>query len=173
MAPADRGACTGIDISSLANSSSISGGEKDCLMAAATGKADVSDPEVQVAAITLYNTKSSGWEKAVEKALKQRNVGNSPLLNFAGIKTAYDGRKYARVVKRSTIVWRNLKKGYNLSANDMTFVTEFACRSALQLHLMQRPDPAGFTWCERWQSRLSKAGGSTGEVDDILDQLED
>jgi len=171
--PSDRGSCDGIDISALEQRSDLSGAERKCLMDASTGKADVSSPEVQVAAITLYNTKSSGWKKAVESALKQKNLKNAPQLNFAGIKTAYDSNKYSRVIRRSTVVWKNRGKGYQLSAKDLTFVTEFACRSALQLHLMQRSDPAGFVWCERWQSRLSKSGDPTAEVDDILYHLED
>ena len=167
------GSCKGIDIGALDNKGSLSDAEKTCLMDAARGKAEASDPDIQVAVIVLFNQKVPGWQKAVEAALSRKNLANAPNLNFAGIKPAYDGAKYATVIKRSDVVWRNLKKGYALSGEQRTFLSEFACRSALQLHLMQKPNDRGFDWCERWRSRLSKSGGSTAEVDDILDQLED
>jgi len=167
------GSCAGIDIPSLEDKGSLSGAEKSCLMDAAAGKVGASDPDIQIAVITLYNQKAPGWQKAVESALSRKNLANAPNLNLAGIKPAYDGKKYGTVIKRSDVVWRNLNKGYALSAEQRTFLAEFACRSALQLHLMQKPNSRGFDWCERWRSRLAKTGGSTSEVDDILDQLED
>ena len=167
------GSCAGIDIAALEDKSALSGAEKSCAMDAAMGRAGVSEPEVQVAVISLYNSKATGWQKAVEAALSRKNLANAPNLNLAGIKPAYDGKQYATVIKRADIVWRNLSKGYALSGEQRTFLTEFACRSALQLHLMQKPHSRGFDWCERWRSRVGKAGGSTSEVDDILDQLED
>ena len=170
---AESSACDGIDIGSLEQRSQISAAEKTCLMDAAMGKTGSTEPEIQVAVISLYNTRSSGWKKAVEASLKRKNLRNAPNLNFAGIKPAYDGSRYSTVIRRSNIVWRNLKKGYSLTPEHLTFVTEYACRSGLQLHLLQKPDPNGLDWCERWRSRLSKAGSSTAEVDDILDQLED
>jgi len=165
-------ACSGIDIVSLEQRSQISDAERTCLMDAAMGKTGNSDPEIQVAVISLYNTRSSGWKKAVEAALSRKNLSNAPNLNFAGIKPAYDTNRYGTVIHRSNIVWRNLKKGYSLTADHLTFVTEYACRSGLQLQLMQKPASDGLDWCERWRSRLSKAGASTAEVDDILDQLD-
>jgi hypothetical protein len=167
------GSCEGIDIADLDSRGSLTGAEKTCLMDAARGKAGASDPEIQIAVIVLFNQKVPGWQKSVEAALARRNLANAPNLNFAGIKPAYDGAKYGTVIKRADVVWRNLKKGYALSGEQRTFLSEFACRSALQLHLMQKPNDRGFDWCERWRSRVSKSGGSTSEVDDILDQLED
>jgi len=169
----NSGSCKGIDIPSLEQRSALSGAQKTCLMDAAMGKASASDPHIQVAVIALYNTRSAGWKKAVEAALSRKNLRNAPNLNFAGIKPAYDSNRYGTVIARGNIVWRNLKKGYALTAEHLTFVTEYSCRSGLQLHLMQKPSDNAFEWCERWRSRLSKAGGSTAEADDILDQLED
>ncbi len=172
-ASGSTGSCSGIDIASLEHKGTLSGADKGCLMDAASGKVGASGPEIQIAVITLYNQKIPGWQKAVETALSRKNLANAPNLNLAGIKPAYDGKKYGTVIKRSDVVWRNLKKGYALSGEQRTFLAEFACRSALQLHLMQKPNSRGFDWCERWRSRLTKSGGSTAEVDDILDQLED
>ena len=167
------GTCKGIDIAALEHKGALSGPDKACLMDAARGKVGATDPNIQIAVITLYNQKVPGWQKAVEAALSRKNLTNAPNLNLAGIKPAYDGKRYSTVIKRSDVVWRNLNKGYALSAEQRTFLAEFACRSALQLSLMQKPNSRGFDWCERWRSRLSKSGAPTSEVDDIIDQLED
>jgi len=143
-----------------------------CLVDVAMGSTSASDPDRQIAAITLYNDRSSGWPSAVEAALKRPALKNAPPLNFAGIKPAYDHGRYATVVARANNVWRNLDKGYQLSGSDKTFLSEFACRASGQLALQGKDSANGLDWCERWLSRASKDGQDTGPIQDLIDQLE-
>jgi len=164
--------CGGIVVKSLEGSSSLSPAETVCLQATAEGRTSATDPDVQVAAITLFNNRAGGWKGAVEAALKRPALGNAPPLNFAGIKPAYDQGRYSTVLKRSRTVWRNLDKGYQLSGKDRGFVVEFACRSAGQLALSGNPPDDGLDWCERWLDVAQRSGGAVGPIEDLISQLE-
>ena len=164
--------CGTIEVLSLEGKGSLSPAETVCLQATAEGRRSAPDPEIQVAAVTLYNTRAGGWPAAVEAALKRPALKNAPALSFAGIKPAYDQGRYSTVLRRTRTVWRNLDKGYQLSGSDKTFVTEFACRSAGQLALSGNPPDDGLDWCERWLDRAERAGQDTGPIENLIDQLE-
>lgn len=164
--------CGDVSVAELQGASKLSPADVLCLVDVAMGSTSASDPDRQIAAITLYNDKSSGWPSAVEAALKRPALKNAPPLNFAGIKPAYDNGRYGTVVARANNVWRNLDKGYQLSGKDKTFLTEFACRASGQLALQGKDPTNGLDWCERWLSRASKAGQDTGPIEDLIDQLE-
>jgi hypothetical protein len=137
-----------------------------------SGKRQASDPEVQIAALVMFNTRSSGWPNSVDFALKRSGLKNSPLLNLAGIKPAYDKGRYGTVLNRAKRVWKNLDKGYQLSSKDRGFVLEFACRSAGQLALGGKPANRGLDWCERWLDHAERAGQDTTVALDLIDKLE-
>ena len=164
--------CAGYQIAALEGKASLTPEETVCLQDTAHGRRTAPDPDVQVAATALYNRKVSGWPSAVEAALGRPSLGNAPLLNFAGIKPAYDGGRYSTVMKRAKSVWRNLDKGYQLSSSDRSFVAEFACRSSAQLALSGKDPGDGITWCERWYDLADRAGRSTDAIQDLIDQLE-
>lgn len=164
--------CGSMAVLSLESKTSLSPGETVCLQATADGRRSAPDPEIQVAAVTLFNNRAGGWPAAVEAALKRPALENAPSLSFAGIKPAYDQGRYSTVLSRTRNVWRNLDKGYQLSGSDRTFVTEFACRSAGQLALSGNPPDDGLDWCERWLDRAQRAGQPTGPIDDLISQLE-
>jgi hypothetical protein len=172
VAAASGAACEGVSARELEKSTSLTPADLLCLGDIAQGAVTASDSDRQIAAVALYNRKASGWQKAVEAALKRPSLRNAPALNFAGIKTAYDRGRYGAVVARADIVWRNLDKGYQLSDSDKTFLSEFACRSSGQLALQGNPPGSGLDWCERWMARASKAGADTGPIQDLIDQLE-
>jgi hypothetical protein len=127
---------------------------------------------VQTAAVALYNAKATGWQAAVEAALSRGALANAPMLNFAGIKPAYDRGGYADVLVRARNVWKNLDKGYQLPGGDRSFLVEFACRSAGQLALQGKRPSDGLDWCERWRDRAGKAGQPTQEIEDLVRQVE-
>ena len=164
--------CAGFQVSALQGKGSLTPEETVCLQDTAHGRRSAADPDVQVAAVTLYNKRISGWPSAVEAALGRPSLGNAPALNFAGIKPAYDAGRYSTVMKRSKSVWRNLDKGYQLSSSDRSFVAEFACRSSAQLALSGKDPGDGITWCERWYDLADRAGKSTDAIQDLIDQLE-
>jgi hypothetical protein len=172
VALAGENPCRGVALAGVEQKQALAGGELLCLQAIARGKAPATDPELQAAATALYNIKASGWTEAVEAALGRPSVANAPLLNFAAIKPAYDGRRYNDVLRRAGVVWKNLDKGYQLGAADRTFVVEFACRSAGQLALAGKAPGDGLDWCERWKDRAVKDGLPTGPIDDLIRQLE-
>jgi hypothetical protein len=172
LASAGADPCRGIAIDGLQNKSSLAAAELNCLRDTLTGKRQATDPEVQVAALAMFNTRSSGWPKSVDFALKRSGLKNSPLLNFAGIKPAYDKGRYGTVLSRSKRVWKNLGKGYQLSSTDRGFLLEFACRSAGQLALGGKPPNDGLDWCERWLDHAERAGQSTTVALDLIDKLE-
>lgn len=166
------GACRGLSIASLEKRSRHSSVELRCLLDTAHGRTGAGDADVQIAAITVANAKSKGWAKAVEAALKRGALGNAPQLNFAGIGPAYSGKRYSTALKRARIVWKNRGKGYQLSARDLTYVVEYACRSAGQLALSGKPSGDGLDWCERWLDRAERAGQPTGAIEDLIRQVE-
>ncbi len=172
IAAASSTGCEDTSAGGLEKAATLSPADVLCLGEMARGAVTSSDTDRQIAAVALYNHKSAGWPDAVEAALKRPSLRNAPALNFAGIKPAYDRSQYATVVSRANVVWRNLEKGYQLSSSDMTFLAEFACRSAGQLALQGDPPDAGLDWCERWMSQATKAGGNTGPIQDLIDQLE-
>ncbi len=172
VAAASSSGCDRASASELEKAASLTPSDLLCLADIALGSVDSSDADRQIAAIALYNRKASGWQKAVEAVLKRPSLKNAPALNFAGIKTAYDRGSYPAVVARANVVWRNLDKGYQLSASDKTFLTEFACRAAGQSALQGSAPGSGLDWCERWMARASKAGTDTGPIQDLIDQLE-
>ena len=164
--------CAGITIPGIEGKGKLSANEQTCLKDTAMGKRQASDTDVQTAAIALYNARVSGWEKAVEKALKKPSLGNAPQLNFAGIKAAYSNGSYGMTLKRARTVWRNLDKGYQLSGSDKTFVVEFGCRASGQLALNGKPPSDGLDWCERWLDRAERAGQDTSAIEDLISQVE-
>ena len=167
-----EGSCSGLQIAGMERKASLSKAEVTCLLAAATGQVDAPDAERQTAAVALYNAKVAGWPKAVEAALGQASLRNAPALNFAGLKPAYDAGRYSQVLQRADRVWTNFKrKGYQLSASDKTFVLEYACRSAFQLHQSGKTADKGAEWCEGWLDRLERAGADMSQAQDIYDQL--
>ncbi len=166
-------ACGGMDITALGNKASLSAGELSCLKAVAAAGSGYSDPDVQTAAVSLFNAKASGWPKSVEAALKRGGLKNAPRLNFAGVKPAYDGGRYSTVLSRSRKVWSGLKSGLALSSKERAFVAEYACRSAGQLVLSGKSAPNdGLDWCERWLDLAERSGGSTAEIEDLIEQVE-
>lgn len=165
-------ACAGMSISALHGKASHTPEEIVCLQDTARGRLGASDPEVQEAAVTLYNHRASGWADAVEAALSRPSLANAPALNFAGLKPAYDGGRYSVVMRRASTVWSNLDKGYSLSSGDRSFVAQFACRSATQLALSGKDPGDGATWCDRWMDLARRAGEPTDPIQDLLDQLE-
>ena len=96
---------------------------------------------------------------------------NSPRLNFAGLKSAYDRGAYSTVLKRARVVKRNLGKGYQI---DRGFLFSTACRAANQLNLKGSPPADGLDWCEGWLDFAENAGdsGDAAKAQDIIDQLE-
>ena len=172
LASVDTDRCQGIAIDGLQNKSSLGAAELNCLRDTLSEKRQGTDPEVQVAALAMFNTRSSGWPKAVDFALKRSGLKNSPLLNFAGIKPAYDKGRYSTVLSRAKRVWKNLGKGYQLSSKDRGFLLEFACRSAGQLALGGKPPNDGLDWCERWLDHAERAGQDTTVALDMIDKLE-
>ena len=127
---------------------------------------------MQVAAVGLYNAKDERWQKAVEHALSYSELRHSPNLNFAGLKPAYDRGKYSTVISRANVVWNNLDKGYRLDDDDRTFVSEFACRSGVQLHMGGTVSADHDRWCRIWVDRLSREGKPTDEAQGLLEQVE-
>ena len=171
MAPGgDR--CGGYQVAALEGKASLTPEETVCLQDTAHSRRTAADPEIQVAAVTLYNNRVPGWASAVEAALGRPSLGNAPALNFAGIKPAYDAGRYSAVMKRAKTIWRNLDKGYQLSSSDRSFVAEFACRSSAQLALSGKDPGDGITWCERWYDLAQRAGKPTDSIQDLIDQLE-
>jgi hypothetical protein len=164
--------CAGYQVASLEAKSGLTPEETVCLQDTAHGRRTASDPDMQIAAVTLYNRRISGWPGAVEAALGRPSLGNAPALNFAGIKPAYDAGRYSTVMKRAKAVWRNLDKGYQLSSSDRSFVSEYACRSSAQLALSGKDPGDGITWCERWYDLAERAGKPTDPIQDLIDQLE-
>jgi hypothetical protein len=172
IATSSSNACAGVTISALESKGKLTDGETRCAMDAAMGRAGVSSSDVQSAAIALRNSRAKGWQDAVEAALKQGSNGNAPLLNFAGIEPAYNGKRYTTVLKRARIVWQNRGKGYQFGAKDLDFIVEFSCRSAGQLALAGKPADDGLDWCERWLDRAEGAGKPTQEIEDLIRQVE-
>lgn len=172
VASATSNSCAGVTLSGLESKSKLSPAEATCAMDAAMGKAGVPSSEVQSAAIALRNTRTKGWPNAVEAALRQGSLSNAPLLNFAGLEPAYNGKRYKTVLKRARIVWNNRGKGYQFSGKDLDFIVEFSCRSAGQLALSGKPAGDGVDWCERWLDRAESAGKSTQEIEDLIRQVE-
>lgn len=164
--------CAGYQVTALEGKASLTPEETVCLQDTAHGRRPASDPEVQTAAVALYNKRISGWPGAVEAALGKSSLANAPALNFAGIKPAYDAGRYSTVMKRAKTIWRNLDKGYQLSSSDRSFVVEFACRSSAQLALSGKDPGDGITWCERWYDLAQRAGKPTDPIQDLIDQLE-
>ncbi len=172
LASAGTDRCQGITIDGLQNKSSLGAGELNCIRDTLSGERQATDPEVQVAALAMFNTRSSGWPKSVDFALKRSGLKNSPLLNFAGIKPAYDKGRYSTVLSRAKRVWKNLGKGYQLSSTDRGYLLEFSCRSAGQLALGGKPPNDGLDWCERWLDHAERAGQNTTVALDLIDKLE-
>ena len=170
--PIASASCAGMTIASLESKAKHTGAEQTCLTETAHGRTGAGDADVQIAAITLANTKAPGWAKAVTAALKRGSLSNAPQLNFAGIGPAYSGKQYATVLKRARVVWNNRGKGYQLSGTDLTYVVEYACRSAGQLALSGKPASDGLDWCERWLDRAERAGQATGPIEDLIRQVE-
>lgn len=165
--------CAGLTITALGTKSSLSAKEVSCLGDVAKKGSGYSDPDVQIAAVTLFNNKSSGWGNAVEAALGRGGLANAPRLNFAGIKTAYDGGRYSTVVQRARATWKGLKSGLSLSNSERGFVAEYACRAGGQLVLKGKDPPSdALDWCERWLDLASRAGSPTGEIEDLIRQVE-
>lgn len=164
--------CRGVNIEDLQAVTQLMPQQLLCLTDTALGRRQASDTQAQIAAIGLYNVRSTGWQEAVEVALRRPGLNNAPQLNFAGIKPAYDSGRFQVVLARSRIIWQNLDKGYQLGANDRAFLVEFACRSAGQVEMNGQSAPDGLTWCERWLDRARRSGASTGEIQDLIDQLE-
>ena len=131
-----------------------------------------SDVEVQESAIAMYNRRADGWPAAVEAALARPSLANAAALNFAGLKPAYDGRRYAATVHRAEVTWDNLDKGYALSSSDVAFVAELGCRASAQLALSGNPTDDGYAWCDRWLQLAEQAGQPTGPIEDLLEQVE-
>ena len=169
-APGDR--CTGFDLAGLRGVTALSAAQVTCLQDTALGRQAASDPDVQEAAVTLYNRRVSDWPAAVEAALARPALANAAALNFAGIKPAYDGGRYAAVVRRATIVWTNLDKGYALSSEDVSFVAEHGCRASAQLAMGGALADDGVAWCDRWLLLTRRTGQPTGPAQDLLDELE-
>jgi hypothetical protein len=169
---ATSSACSGITVSGLESKAKLSADEAKCATDAATGKAGLPASDMQSAAIALSNTRSKGWQHAVEAALKEGSLANAPLLNFAGIEPAYNGKRYKTVLKRSRIVWNNRGKGYQFSGKQLDFMVEFSCRSAGQLALAGSGAGDGIDWCERWLDRAETAGKPTQEIEDLIRQVE-
>ncbi len=166
-------ACEGLEVTALATKGSLSTGELGCLVAVAKAGSGYADPDVQTAAVTLYNTKSAGWTGAVESALKRPGLRNAPRLNFAGIKPAYDGGQFQAVVARAKAAYRGHTNGFSLSGKERSYVFEFACRASAQLVLAGKSAPPdGLTWCERWMELAAAAGQHTDEIDDLMMKLE-
>jgi hypothetical protein len=172
LASAGTDSCQGIAIDGLQNKSILRAGDLNCVRDTLSGKRQATDPEVQVAALAMFNTRSSGWPASVDFALKRPALKNSPLLNFAGIKPAYDKGRYSTVLIRAKRVWQNLGKGYQLSSKDRGFLLEFSCRSAGQLALGGKPPNDGLDWCERWLDHAERAGQNTTVALDLIDKLE-
>jgi hypothetical protein len=172
VASAGPDRCYGIEIEDMQHKSSLNAAELNCLRDTLGGKRGADAVEVQIAALAMYNTRSSGWQHSVDSALKRSSLKNSPLLNFAGIKPAYDKGRYSSVLRRATRVWKNLGKGYQLSKEDRGFLLEFSCRSAGQLGLGGKPARDGLDWCERWLDHLERRGQDTTAALDLIDQLE-
>lgn len=130
-----------------------------------------SSARTQEDVIALYNSRAAGWQEAVDSALKQNSMKNSPLLNFAGLKSAYDRGAYSTVLKRARVVKRNLGKGYQI---DRGFLFSTACRAANQLNLKGSAPSDGLDWCEGWLDFAESAGksGDAAKAQDIIDQLE-
>ena len=171
--PANTGdVCAGVDVASLASAASLTSDQTTCLVATAKGQRPAPDPEVQAAAVALFNHKASGWSGAVEAALGRPALKNAPALNFAGLKPAYDRGRYPTVLARSRIVWRNMDKGTQWTRSDRVFVTEFACRSSAQLAMSGDPPGDGLDWCERWLDAAERAGTDTSAIQDLIDQVE-
>ncbi len=164
--------CGGYDVTALEGKASLTPEETVCLQDTALGRRTAPDPEVQVAAVALYNQRVPGWPSAVEAALGKPSLANAPALNFAGIKPAYDRGRYSTVMKRAGTIWRNLDKGYQLTSSDRSFVCEFSCRSSAQLALSGKDPGDGITWCERWYDLAQRAGKPTDPIQDLIDQLE-
>ena len=172
VASAGPDPCVGVQFEGIENKRSLNSTELSCLRDTVAGKRETDDVEVQVAALALHNTRSSGWQKSVEKALKRSGLKNSPLLNFAAIKPAYDRGRYKAVLKRARKVWRNIGKGYQLDRNDRGFLVEYSCRAAGQLALSGEPANDGLDWCERWLDHAERSGQGTAAILDLIDQLE-
>jgi len=172
IASAGPDSCAGVQFDGIQNKGSLSSSELNCLRDTVAGKRSTDDVEVQLAALALHNTRSSGWQKSVEKALKRSGLKNSPLLNFAAIKPAYDRGRYSTVLSRARKVWRNIGKGYQLDRKDRGFVVEYSCRAAGQLALGGKPANDGLDWCERWLDHAERSGQGTTAILDLIDQLE-
>lgn len=171
--PGAAAKCAGMDITTLAGKAALADGEVSCLVAATGKDSGFAEADVQTAAIALYNVKASGWAKAVEDALARSGLKNAPRLNLAGIKSAYDGGKHATVLVRARATWKGMTNGFALSTAERTFVTEFACRASGQLVLGGKDTPSdALEWCERWLDLANRAGAPTGEIEDLIRQVE-
>ena len=127
---------------------------------------------MQVAAVGLYNVRDAQWSTGVERALSYSELRNSPNLNFAGLKPAYDRGSYGAVIARANVVWNNLDKGYRLSDDDCTFVAEFACRAGVQRHMAGTTSADHDRWCRIWADRLEREGKDATVAQELLQQVE-
>jgi len=170
------GSCEGVDIAAVdRRGRPFSDQEMACFrdVALALEPVEVRDfTNLQIAVIALYNERDPRWQQGVERALAFSELQNTPNINFAGIKPAYDQGQYATVVRRANVVWNNLDKGYRLTQEHKTFVAEFACRSGVQLHLQGTVSDDHERWCRIWVERLEHEGGDVTEARNLLDQVE-
>jgi len=167
--------CAGLNLEVVAQKGQLSGSETTCLrdMALKYEPLAVSDfTAIQVAVLGLYNARDPQWQSAVERALSYSELQYSPRLNFAGLKPAYDQGRYGTVVRRANTVWTNLDKGLRLTAADRTFVSEFACRAGVQLHLQGQTSDDPERWCSIWVDRLEHEGSDASEARSLLEQVE-
>lgn len=165
-------ACGGAGVEALSEKPQLSPGEVQCLADIASGKVQAGDPDAQTAAVTLYNRRAAGWQDAVEKALARPGLKNAAALNQAGIAPAYNGQRFEAVLARARAVWTNLDKGYQVDAGGRGFVSEHACRAAVQLEKSGKSVGDGLGWCERWLDLATKTGKGAEDARAHVAELE-
>ena len=127
---------------------------------------------VQMEAIRMYNEGEDGWEQAVEAALSMPELRNAPNLAFAGLGPAYRDQHYDEVLRRASVVWDNLDKGYLQQAEQRTAVTEYACRAGYQLHMQGQEAEEGERWCRLWVDRLDRGRQDATLAGEMLEQMQ-
>ena len=169
-------ACDGVDVRGVSQrGTELSASELACLRGIALDHEPLAIDDftdLQMAAIGLVNARDAGWQQAVERSLSYSELRNSPTLNFAGITPAYNDGRYPVVLNRANSVWSNLDKGYRLSAQDRTFVAEYACRAGVQLHMQGQLSADHERWCRIWVDRLEHEGGDATEAQGLLEQVQ-
>lgn len=169
-------ACDGVDVRGVSQrGAELSDSELLCLRGIALDHEPLAVDDftdLQMATIGLVNARDSRWQRAVERSLSYSELRNSPTLNFAGITPAYNDGRYPVVLERANSVWANLDKGYRLSAQDRTFVAEYACRAGIQLHMQGQLSADHERWCRIWVDRLEHEGGDATEAHSLLGQVQ-